>query len=52
MTQESRRGEEPFLPFTPVPFAVLNNDGNQRLLHSLQNREGTRYKSYKIGISL
>ena len=35
MTQERRRGEEPSLPFTPVPFAVLNNDGNQRLLYSL-----------------
>ena len=33
MTQERRRGEEPSLPFTPVPLAVLNNDGNQRLLH-------------------
>ena len=35
MTQEKRRGEEPSLPFTPVPLAVLNNDGNQHLLHSL-----------------
>lgn len=41
MTQERRREEEPSLLFTPVPLAVLSNDGNQRLLHSLRNREGT-----------
>lgn len=41
MTQERRREEEPSLLFTPVPLAVLSNDGNQRLLHSLRNREWT-----------
>ena len=41
MTQERRREEEPSLLFTPVPLAVLSNDGNQRPLHSLRNREGT-----------
>ena len=52
MTQERRREEELSLLFTPVPLAVLSNDGNQRLLHSLRNRKGTWFKSHKMGISL